>query len=101
MHAPPAVDELELPACNEAMHGRLHLRGLLTPPTLEEGLLNIREAAIGVGEELADRGGDNGLHIAASNVLGAANVILVNCFGRGEVERQLLPSSSLPSLTCF
>ena len=38
VHAPPAIDELQLSVVNKCFHTSLHSRRLLHPPTLEKGL---------------------------------------------------------------
>ncbi len=45
VHAPAAVDKVELAARNERLRRRLARRRELAPPPLEEGLLDVRELA--------------------------------------------------------
>eukprot|EP00964_Phaeocystis_antarctica_P118442 scaffold82230_cov73-Phaeocystis_antarctica.AAC.2 len=54
VHAPAAVDKLQLPRPHEPPRERLDLRCLLRPPTLEEGLFRVDELALGVLGQRAD-----------------------------------------------
>mmetsp|Transcript_26067 Transcript_26067/g.85680 ORF Transcript_26067/g.85680 Transcript_26067/m.85680 type:complete len:311 (-) Transcript_26067:121-1053(-) len=78
VHAPSAVDKLQLAARNKLLHGRLPSRRLLAPPPLEKGNLRVREAPILILLQLIDHRVQYALHARILNLRLCANVVLVH-----------------------
>lgn len=78
VHAPAAVDELELSIGDQSSHDLLHLRCLPLPPHLEERLLDIDELSIGVELQLLHHGVEDVAHGRVLNRIVRAQIVLVN-----------------------
>lgn len=78
MHAPASIGELKLPARDQLFGQRAGLLVLLPPPTLEEGLLDVRERAIRVLRQPLHDGVQDHVHICALNGFVLAGVILID-----------------------
>ena len=71
VHAPSAVDELELPTRDEVLHYRLLRLRLRFPPSGEEPDLDVNEAAVRVVLEARYDSVDDVIHVAVE--------VLVHC----------------------
>ena len=80
VHAPAAVDELELPRRDQLLRERLRLGVGLGPPALEESLLDVDELAVRVPGQLLDDRADDVLHLSLH--------IAAQCGVTGGVARQ-------------
>ena len=78
VHAPAAVDELELSVGDESSHDLLHLRRLSLPPHLEEGLLDVDELSICIELQLLHDGVEDVAHGRVLNRIVRAQIVLVN-----------------------
>lgn len=75
MHAPSAVDELELPRRDELLHLRLLGRGLAHPPFLEKCLLHVNPLAVRVVQQRRDGRLDDAVDVRVlDRVVGAVEV---------------------------
>lgn len=78
VHAPAAVDELELPIGDQSSHDLLHLRRLSLPPHLEECLLDVDELSLGVELQLLHHGVEDVAHGRVLNRIVRAQIVLVD-----------------------
>ena len=85
MHAPAAVDELPSALLDQVAHVRLGCVGLLSPPSLEEGLLDVDELAVGVALEGGECGCDEIVDGGLLERVVAADEVLVHSLQPADV----------------